>query len=140
MFRETFATNVFGIVALTEALLPLLRASKAGRVVNVSSTVGSLEAQSNPESPWFSMLVPAYQSSKAALNSVTIELAKTLADTTIKVSAVCPGWVQTNLAPGNFVNAPLTADEAAQVVVAAATLPASAESGRFFDNDGPVAW
>ena len=140
MFRRTFATNVFGVIAVTEALLPLLLASDAGRIVNVSSTVGSLEAQSNPESPWYSMLVPAYQSSKAALNSVTIELAKKLTETPIVVSSVCPGWVQTSLAPGNLEHAPLTAEDAADIVLAAATLPASARSGRFFDANGSVAW
>jgi len=86
------------------------------------------------------MIVPAYQSSKAALNSVTISLAKKLAGTGIKVTSVCPGFVQTDLTPVNRDQAPLTADQAAPVVVAAATLPADAPSGTFFDQSGPVAW
>ena len=140
MFRETFETNVFGAVAVTEALLPLLRSSEEGRIVNVSSTMGSLADQGDPESPWFSMLLPAYQTSKAAMNSITIELAKKLAETPIVVTSVCPGWVQTDLAPGNYENAPFTADQAAKVIVEAALLPAGTSSGTFIDAVGPVRW
>jgi NAD(P)-dependent dehydrogenase (short-subunit alcohol dehydrogenase family) len=86
------------------------------------------------------MVVPAYQSSKAALNALTIVLAKALADTPIKVTSVCPGWVQTDLAPGNRDQAPVTPQEAAEVVHRAATLGASEPSGTFVDADGPVPW
>ncbi|WP_435770693.1 SDR family NAD(P)-dependent oxidoreductase [Nocardioides sp. SYSU DS0651] len=140
MFEQTYATNVLGAVAVTEAFLPLLRASAAGRIVNVSSSVGSLAHQTDPESPWFAMVVPAYQSSKAALNAVTVVLAKALADTPIKVTAVCPGWVQTDLAPGNREQAPTTPEEAAEVVHRAATLGADESSGTFIDAAGPVPW
>lgn len=98
VFQATFATNLFGAVAVTEAFL-LLRRSAMGRIVNVSTTMGSLNDQANPDSPYYQMIVPAYQASKAALNSVTISLAKTLADTDIKVTSVCPGFVQTDLTP-----------------------------------------
>jgi NAD(P)-dependent dehydrogenase (short-subunit alcohol dehydrogenase family) len=96
-------------------------------------------ARSNPSQPenW---IVPAYQASKAALNSVTIGLAKKLADTGIKVTSVCPGFVQTDLTPLNKGQAPLTADEAARIVFTAATLPDDAETGAFIDQNGPVAW
>jgi len=140
IFRHTFETNVLGPVTVTEAFLPLLRESDAGRIVNVSSTMGSLTDQNDPSSPYYAMLVPAYRSSKAALNSLTVELAKTLRETSIKVTAVCPGFVQTELTPINRQQAPLTADQAAQVVLTAATLPAHAESGTFIDANGPVAW
>ena len=140
MFQTTFATNVFGAVALTEAFLPMLRRSPAARIVNVSTTMGSLSDQANPDSPYYQMIVPAYQSSKAALNSVTISLAKALADTDIKVTSVCPGFVQTDLTPINRDQAPLTADQASQVVLTAATLPDTAASGTFIDANGPVAW
>lgn len=140
MFRATFETNVFGAVAVLEAFLPLLRKSDAGRIVNISSTMGSLSDQSNPESPYYGMVVPAYQSSKAALNNITIGLAKALADTPIKVTSVCPGWVQTDLAPGNRDQAPLTADQAAEVVHRAATLDPAAPSGTFQDVNGDVPW
>jgi len=140
MFQQTYATNVLGPVAVVEAFLPLLRQSEAGRIVNVSSTVGSLAHQTDPDSPWHGMVVPAYQSSKAALNALTIVLAKALADTPIKVTSVCPGWVQTDLAPGNRDQAPVTPQEAAEVVHRAATLGASEPSGTFVDADGPVPW
>ena len=100
VLAHTFETNVFGAVAVIESFLPLLRASAAGRIVNVSSTMGSLADQCDPDSPYYGTLVPAYQASKAALNSITIGLSKKLAGTTLKVTSVCPGWVQTDLAPG----------------------------------------
>lgn len=140
MFRQTYATNLLGPVGVLEAFLPLIRGSAAGRIVNVTSTMGSLADQTDPDSPYYSMALPAYRSSKAALNNVTIALAKQLADTPIKVTSVCPGFVQTDLTPISREQAPLTADEAAVPVVRAATLPASAASGTFIDANGPVAW
>jgi NAD(P)-dependent dehydrogenase (short-subunit alcohol dehydrogenase family) len=140
VFAATFRTNLFGPVAVIEAFLPLLRRSAGGRIVNVSTTMGSLTDQSDPNSPYYRLPVPAYRSSKAALNSVTIGLSKLLAGSGIKVTSVCPGWVQTDLAPGNREQAPLTPAEAARVVVHAATLPASAASGTFIDAGGTVAW
>ena len=140
MFRRTYETNVFGTVAVTDAFLPLLHRSVMGRIVNVSSTMGSLQDQCDPKSPYYGMILPAYQSSKAALNAVTVALAKKLAGTPITVTSVCPGWVQTDLAPGNRERAPLTPDEAARIVVTAATLAADARSGTFIDSAGVVAW
>jgi NAD(P)-dependent dehydrogenase (short-subunit alcohol dehydrogenase family) len=141
LFRATFETNLFGAVAVTQSFLPLLRRSPAGRIVNVSTTMGSLADQTDPSSPYYGLVVPAYQTSKAALNGLTIALAKTLADTPIKVSSVCPGWVQTDLGgPDNRAAAPLRVDEAAPVVVSMACLPETAASGRFVDRDGTVPW
>ncbi|CAN5732421.1 SDR family oxidoreductase [soil metagenome] len=140
MFEQTFATNLFGAVAVTEAFLPLLRQSPMGRIVNVSTTTGSLTDQADPDSPYYQLAVPAYRSSEAALNSVTLSLAKALADIESKVTSVCPGFVQTDLTPINRDQAPLTADQAAAVVVTSATLPANARSDTFVDRDGPVAW
>lgn len=140
MFRATYETNLFGAVAVLEAFLPLLRKSDAGRIVNVTSTMGSLTDQTDPESPYYDIVLPAYQSSKAALNNVTIGLAKALAETPIKVTSVCPGWVQTDLAPGNRDQAPVTADEAAEVVHRAAMLDPAAPSGTFQDAGGTVPW
>lgn len=139
MFRRTFDTNLFGAVAVLEAFLPLLRRSEAGRIVNISTTMGSLTDQTDPRSPYFSLVVPAYQSSKAALNNVTIALAKQLADTPIQVTSVCPGFVRTGLAPA-AQDAPLAPEDAAEVVHRAATLPAGAASGTFIDADGVVPW
>ena len=137
---RTFETNLFGAVATIESFLPMLRASRAGRIVNVSSTMGSLSDQSDPTSPYYATLVPAYQASKAALNSITIGLSKKLADTNIKVTSVCPGWVQTDLARGNRSQAPTSAEAACAVVVRAATLGEDASSGGFTDEDGTVTW
>jgi NAD(P)-dependent dehydrogenase (short-subunit alcohol dehydrogenase family) len=139
MFRQTFDTNLFGAVAVLEAFLPLVRKSPAGRIVNVSTTMGSLTDQTNPESPYFSMVVPAYQASKAALNSVTIALAKQLHDSPIKITSVCPGFVRTGLAPA-AQDAPLAPEDAAEVVYRAATLPDAAASGTFIDAQGIVPW
>jgi len=140
LFEETFETNVFGAVRVIQEFLPLLRASESGRIVNVSSTMGSLADQSDPASPYYELVVPAYQSSKTALNGVTVALSKSLRDTPIKVNAVCPGSVQTDLAPGNREQAPTPADEAAQIVAELAQLPDDGPTGQFVDRNGSVAW
>lgn len=137
---STFATNVLGPFNVVEPFLPLLRKSEAGRIVNISTRMGSLAEQADPTSAYYSMIVPAYQASKAALNSLTISLSKALADTQILVTSVCPGFVQTDLTPVNRDHAPTTPEEAAQVVLTAATLPAGAPSGTFVDADGPIRW
>jgi NAD(P)-dependent dehydrogenase (short-subunit alcohol dehydrogenase family) len=140
MFPKTFSTNLFGVVAVTEAFLPLLRRSVRARIVNVSSTMGSLTDQADPTSPYYSTIMPAYQASKAALNSVTISMAKRLADTDIKVTSICPGFVQTDLTPINREQAPMTAEQAAGVILAAASLPVEAASGTFIDRNGSITW
>jgi NAD(P)-dependent dehydrogenase (short-subunit alcohol dehydrogenase family) len=141
MFRNTFETNVFGAVAVTDAFLPLLRASAAGRIVNVSSTMGSLADQADPESGYYGLVLPAYQTSKAALNSITIALSKALADTDIKVNSVCPGWAQTDLGGGeNRAAAPMTAQEGAKIVTRMALVEDDGPTGGFFDQNGTVRW
>jgi NAD(P)-dependent dehydrogenase (short-subunit alcohol dehydrogenase family) len=140
LFASTFETNLLGPVRVTEHCLPLLRAAESARIVNVSSTMGSLSDQSDPASPYYDSVVPAYQASKAALNSVTVGLAKLLADTPIKVNAVCPGFVQTELTPINKDNAPLTAAVAAEVVVRYALLDEDGPTGGFFAAEHAVAW
>jgi NAD(P)-dependent dehydrogenase (short-subunit alcohol dehydrogenase family) len=141
MFRETFETNVFGAVTVIQEFLPLLRRSASGRIVNVSTTMGSLSDQGDPSSPYYDVVVPAYQSSKAALNVITVALAKLLRDTPIKINSVCPGWVQTDLGgPDNRAAAPLTAEEASRIVVEMALLPDDGPTGQFVDRKGPVAW
>lgn len=140
LFAETFETNVLGPVKMIEEFLPLLRKSAAGRIVNVSSTMGSLADQSDPASPWYGSVLPAYQTSKAALNGITIALSKLLEDTPIKVNSICPGFVQTELTPINKEQAPLTAEAGSSIVVETALIAADGPSGRFFDRDGSVAW
>jgi NAD(P)-dependent dehydrogenase (short-subunit alcohol dehydrogenase family) len=84
--------------------------------------------------------VPAYQSSKAALNAITIVLAKALADTPIKVTSVCPGFVRTDLTPANKEQAPTTAEEAAEAIAQAAALSSDRATGTFVDVNGTVSW
>lgn len=139
-FRRTFDTNVIGVAAVIEGFLPLILKSAAGRIVNVSSTMGSLTDQADESSPYYASVVPAYQASKAAVNSLTIGLSKTLANTSVKVTSVCPGWVQTDLAPGNREKAPTRAEDAARIVVKAATLADDAPSGTFLSEAGRVPW
>ena len=140
VLEHTFRTNVFGAAAVLEAFVPLVRRSDAGRIVNVSSTMGSLADQEDPASPYFATGVPAYRASKAALNSLTISLAKLLRDTPVVVTSVCPGFVRTDLTPISGDQATLDADEAAEVVVRAASWPDGTPSGTFVDAAGPVAW
>jgi NAD(P)-dependent dehydrogenase (short-subunit alcohol dehydrogenase family) len=141
LFEKTFATNLFGAVSVVQHFLPLLERSEAGRIVNVSSTMGSLADQLDPGSSYYGIVVPAYQGSKAALNGLTIALAKLLRDTPIKVNSICPGWLQTDLGgPDNRAAAPTTADEGAEIVVEMACVPADGPSGQFVDRDGVVPW
>ena len=134
------ATNVLGAVSVIDTFLPLLRESQAGRIVNVSTTLGSLTDQSDSSSIYFGVVAPAYSSSKAALNGITVALAKLLKDTPIMVNSVCPGYAQTDLTPVNREQAPLTADEASQIVVELALIPDDGPRGQFIDRNGSVAW
>ena len=126
--RAALETNLLGAWALTQALLPQLRASGHGRVVNVSSGAGSLASMGGG--------TPAYQVSKAALNALTRTLAGELRADGILVNAVCPGWVATDM--GGAGGRPV-ADGAASVVWGA-LLPDDGPTGGFFRDGEPVAW
>ncbi|HBK47378.1 MAG TPA: short-chain dehydrogenase [Xanthomonadaceae bacterium] len=99
-WRRTFDTNLFAVVAVTRAFLPLLRNSKAGRIVNVSSLLGSNTLHSDPSSPIYHFKVPAYNVSKSAVNAWTVQLAYELRDTAIKVNTIHPGYVKTDMNAG----------------------------------------
>jgi NAD(P)-dependent dehydrogenase (short-subunit alcohol dehydrogenase family) len=99
-WRKTFDTNFFAAVEVTKAFLPLLKAAPAARIVNVSSRLGSLTLHADPTSPIYDVKVPAYNASKSALNSWTVHLSYELRDTPIKVNAVHPGYVQTDMNGG----------------------------------------
>jgi len=99
-WRETFETNLFAVVAVTQAFLPLLKAAPAARIVNVSSILGSLTLHLDPNSTIYGFKIPAYDASKSALNAWTVHLAHELRDTPIKVNAVHPGYVQTEMNGG----------------------------------------
>jgi NAD(P)-dependent dehydrogenase (short-subunit alcohol dehydrogenase family) len=125
--REVFQTNVFGVIMVTNAMLPLLRQAPAARVVNVSSEVGSIAAMTDPGSPLFQMPAGlAYPSSKTALNMITALYAKELRDTPIKVNAANPGYTATDL---NGNSGFRSAAEGAEVSVHLATLDASGPTG-----------
>jgi NAD(P)-dependent dehydrogenase (short-subunit alcohol dehydrogenase family) len=95
--RAVFETNVFGVLAVTQAMLPLLREAPAARIVNVSSGVGSLARVSDPAYPYRSIFGPVYPASKTALNAMTLAMAIELESTNIRVNAACPGFTKTNL-------------------------------------------
>nr|WP_155908783.1 MULTISPECIES: SDR family NAD(P)-dependent oxidoreductase [unclassified Mycolicibacterium] len=117
--RVTLETNVLGVFHMVEAFLPLLRRSPAGRIVNVSSFTGSLTLQAQAQQG--DLIVPAYQASKAAVNSITLTLSTMLRDSPIRVVSVDPGFVQTDFSPINRTQAPLTAAQGAQPITRAAT-------------------
>ncbi len=100
-WRRTFDTNLFAVVEVTRALLPLLRRSAAGRIVNVSSILGSNTLHADPSSPIYGFKIPAYGASKSALNAWTVQLAWELRDGPIKVNAIHPGYVKTDMNGGN---------------------------------------
>ncbi len=135
--REVFETNFFGVVEVTQALLPLLRKSSAGRIVNVSSSLGSHTLQADPAQPLGDYKVLGYDSSKSALNMFTIELASELSGTPIKVNSACPGWVKTDM---GGPSAPGTVEQGADTPVWLATLPADGTTGGFFNSRKPVPW
>lgn len=135
--REVFEVNFFGAWAVAQVFLPLVKKAKAGRIVNMSSNMGSLTALASPGSYLHALPLSAYASSKTAVNALTSWLAAELQDTSIKVNSVCPGYNATDLNDHAGTQHP---SEGAKVVVRAATLDADGPTGAFFDINGPVAW
>ena len=135
--RETFETNFFAPVALTKKLLPLIRKAPAGRIVNVSSILGSLALHSDPNSPIYAFKTFAYDASKAALNSFTVHLAYELRDNKIKVNSAHPGWVKTEM---GGPNATMEVSEGGKTSAQLATLPDDGPNGGFFHLGQAVPW
>lgn len=135
--RRTYETNVFGVVAVTQALLPLLKKSDAGRIVNLSSGLGSLTQNSDPDYQFAAAKPLAYNSSKAALNMVTVIFAVELQDSKIKVNAADPGFTATDLNQHRGIR---SVEQGATAAVRLATLPADGPTGGFFDENGAVPW
>jgi NAD(P)-dependent dehydrogenase (short-subunit alcohol dehydrogenase family) len=131
--REVYETNVFGVVAVTNAMLPLLRRAPAARIVNVSSEVGSIATMTDPASPFGELTSVPYPSSKTALNMVTAMYAKELRDTPIKINAANPGYCATDL---NGHHGFRTPEQGAEVSVHLATLPADGPSGVLWGSLG----
>jgi len=136
LMREVFETNVFGQYALTQALLPLLKASPAGRIVNQSSILGSLSFMSSGQAGG-DFIEPAYASSKAALNMLTVIQAALLKDTKVKVNSAHPGWVKTDMGGSD---APLEIPEGAKTAVALATLPGDGPTGTYTHLGETLPW
>ncbi|GII81753.1 dehydrogenase [Sphaerisporangium rufum] len=138
MVRAVFETNVFGVIAVTNAMLPLLRRSPAPRIVNVGSHAGSLTLTSDPNGP-FTALLPsaAYTPSKTALNALTVQYANELRNDGILVNAAAPGYVDTD---SNDHTGHLTPAQGAAVVVRLATLGADGPTAGFFSEEGPLPW
>lgn len=135
--RATFDANVFAAFAVTKAMLPLLRKSEAGRIVNVSSILGSISLQATKGSPTYGTKLFAYNASKAALNMLTISLAHELRNTRIKVNSAHPGWVKTDLGGSA---APMSVVDGAKTEVELATLGEDGPTGSFFHAGKEIAW
>ena len=135
--RQTFDTNFFGVIAVTRAFLPLIKKSENGRIVNVSSGLGSLTQNSDPDWSFSSVKPLAYNSSKAALNMFTVILADELKDAKIKVNSADPGYTATDL---NNNSGPKTVEQGASIIFDLATLPDDGATGGYFDDQGVVPW
>jgi NAD(P)-dependent dehydrogenase (short-subunit alcohol dehydrogenase family) len=137
ILRDTFETNFFAVVALTQTLLPLIRKSEAGRIVNLSSVLASLTLHATPGSPIYDAKTFAYDASKAALNSFTIHLAHELRATSIKVNSAHPGWVKTDM---GGEGAQMEIVDGAKTSVQLATLPDDGPTGGYFHLGKELPW
>jgi NAD(P)-dependent dehydrogenase (short-subunit alcohol dehydrogenase family) len=135
--RQSFEVNLFAVIGLTQALLPLIREAKAGRIVNLSSIIASLTVHSAPDSPIGGFKPVGYAASKTALNMYTVCLAQALADTPIKVNSAHPGWVKTELGGDE---APMELADGAKTSVALALLGDDGPSGQFIHMGDPLPW
>ena len=126
--RAVWETNVFGVLAVYQAMLPMLREAPEARIVNVSSGVGSLTMNSDPACPWRPNFGPVYPASKTALNAITLAMAIELEATGIKVNAVSPGFTKTNL---NEYRGTETVEEGAAEAIRAALLGPDGPTGTF---------
>ena len=135
--RAVWETNVFGVLALYQAVLPLLREAPAARIVNVSSGVGSLTVNSDPAFPYRPIFGRVYPASKTALNAITLAMAIELESTGIKVNAACPGYTKTNL---NNYTGTQTLEEGAREPVRLALLGPDGPTGTFSNSAGVIPW
>jgi NAD(P)-dependent dehydrogenase (short-subunit alcohol dehydrogenase family) len=127
--RATFETNLFGAIAVAQAVVPVMLRQKDGRVVNVSSQAGQLSSMGT--------YAPAYSMSKAALNAFTRQLAAATRGSGVLVNSVCPGWVRTDMGGRR---APRSVEQGAEGIVWLATLPKSGPTGKFFTDRGELDW
>jgi NAD(P)-dependent dehydrogenase (short-subunit alcohol dehydrogenase family) len=138
---KVFDTNVFGVIRVTNAMTGLLRRSAAGRVVNVSSVVGSLGEMSDPATRMYGLPPSAlYAPSKTALNSLTVQYAKEFRGSGVLVNAVCPGGCATDFTHDTGFAITRTAADGAEIAVVLATIGPDGPTGGYFDDTGPVRW
>ena len=137
VLKETFQTNLFAVIDLTQKLLPLIKNASAGRIVNLSSILASLTLHSMPNSPIDPAKAFAYNASKTALNAFTVHLAHELRDTNIKVNSAHPGWVKTELGGSN---APMELADGGKTSVLLATLASDGKSGSFSHLGENLPW
>ncbi len=135
--KDTFQTNLFSVISLTQKLLPLIKKSDAGRIVNVSTILSSLTLHSAKDSPISPAKEFAYNASKTALNAFTIHLANELKDTNIKVNSGHPGWVKTEL---GGPKAPIEVEDSYKTSLRLATLNDDGPSGGLFHEDEEIPW
>ncbi|WP_440224761.1 SDR family oxidoreductase [Dokdonella sp. MW10] len=140
-WRTTFDTNVFGLIAVTNAFLPLLHASPSARIVNVSSLLGSIREHLNPESFIYDFKIPAYNVSKTAVNAWTVQLAHELRGSTVKVNTIHPGYVRTDMNKhGDEQNGELEVADGAATSVRLALIDDAGPSGGYFYRDEALPW
>lgn len=137
VFRQVYDVNVFGVVTVTNAMMPLLRKAQAARIVNLSSELGSLTMALDQAGPFWPHNYVAYNSSKSALNMITVAYAKELWDTPIKVNAANPGYCATDL---NAHTGFRTAEQGAAVAVRLAILDQDGPTGAYLQDEGPLPW
>jgi NAD(P)-dependent dehydrogenase (short-subunit alcohol dehydrogenase family) len=135
--RDTFEANFFAPVLLTQALIPLLKKSEAGRIVNLSSILGSLTLHADPKSPIYAMKHFAYDASKTALNALTVNLAYELRNTKIKVNSAHPGWVKTDM---GGPDATMELSDGSKTSAELATLSETGPTGGFFHLGQALPW
>jgi NAD(P)-dependent dehydrogenase (short-subunit alcohol dehydrogenase family) len=136
-WRKTFDTNVFGLIATTQAFLPLLHKSDAGRIVNVSSLLGSLAMHSDPASPIYDFKMPAYNVSKSAVNAWTVQLAYELRDSRIKINSIHPGYVKTEMNGGE---GEIDVPAGARTSVRLALIDDAGPNGGYFHQEHSLPW
>ncbi|MFC5833767.1 SDR family oxidoreductase [Nonomuraea insulae] len=136
MVRTVVETNVIGVIRVTNTMLPLLRRSASPRIVNVSSSVGSLTRQADPDIE-IGPIMAAYSPSKSFLNAVTVQYARQFAGTNILINAACPGLVATDF---TGFHGPRTPEQGAATAIRLATLPDGGPTGSFFEDDGVIPW
>jgi NAD(P)-dependent dehydrogenase (short-subunit alcohol dehydrogenase family) len=134
--RTVVETNVLGVIRVTNAMLPLLQRSTSPRIVNVSSSVGSLTLQADPNIE-IGPIMAAYAPSKSFLNAITVQYARQFAGTNILINAACPGLVATDF---TGFHGPRTPEQGAAIAIRLATLPDDGPTGSFFEDDGVIPW